>query len=645
MALFLPTASLHAAEPPEDQPEIIKTADQLRSLFNRAGLQQLEINAALSKMTAAQLAELVHSVADAQLIAPPYAYSQEISIACEAWALAEPDAALKFVLASKQRSFRQTALYGIIPALSRARPGIMPDLIRNLDDPQAKEAAESAWLLELGRNEPDKFLAVIKADPKWAAMRRAESFAASWALDDPAAAAARTGTFPVDVQKGPTAVIGRIWGAKDRKAALAWAKTLDPTLQTEAVAAIAGGTAVRNPEAAFASLPELDPLVRRAALVEIFRTLADTQPETALTRAAALRDAADQRAVLHALLSTGTWIGGGPEPLKTVIGQLKGGKLRDEALNALGSYYFNRTTDELEQALVAYPGKEFKRLRSQLLHSLANADPLRAARIYEQSPPGSWDPNTDFNEIIAGLAKKDVAAAIKFSLAAPTAEAREQGLRSTAAYASFQDPAGMAAHLTDFPEGAPRENALTTLASDWAHNDPDAAKQWANDLPEPAKRTAALIAMARELYQNDPSEGLTLLSALAAANSKDPALVVKITQPISYILTDWEKEDAPAAGNWILTLPEGRTQEIPMNDLAYNWCKRDPKGMSQWTAALPAGPAHDLAMHALEHGVYQSVARLKQSDPAAARAMIDSVELPDFERQRLLKNLEPDPKH
>lgn len=193
---------------------------QLHAIFKNSGgnwqTGGAVADAALAKMNGPQLAQLVHDLATAQATTPGYSYGREINAACVRWAEIDPDAALQFVLSNKQASFRSTAIASLMAGIARNDPALALAKLAAIGDPSLRRAAQLSVLSTLAVASPDAWVAAVKADPS--VVRQSGgygSFAAEWAMDDPAAAARRVMQLPAEMQRSGVLAIAKVWADKD----------------------------------------------------------------------------------------------------------------------------------------------------------------------------------------------------------------------------------------------------------------------------------------------------------------------------------------------------------------------------------------------------------------------------------------------
>lgn len=656
----------------------ITSALQLRGIFKNSGGNFLAGKAmadvALARMNATELSGLVHDLATAQASTPGYAYTLEINTACARWAEVDPDAALNFALSNKQASFRSAAIGSIFTGIAKYDPVLARAKLSSIDDPSLRSSAQGIMLASLSVARPDDWIAAIKADPDLASLSGISSIATEWAVDDPAAAAARLKQLPAAMQRDGVAAIAKVWAGQDSRAAMAWAQSLtDPAQRKSALGAAAGGLAAQDPDAALAALDSLDPAARRAGLNSVFQTLADLDFDSALERVSALADPSEQKLVYAQMLGSSQYFGnlfsgGGSyasqtaDQLNTIIAKLPPGQLRETGINQLGGRLAAYPRAEAEAILASYPPGDREKIQAGMLQNLSYTDPARALELY-QSMPSNPDQSYVSQQILSGLARQDPEAALKAALAETAENIRTQCIGSVFRQLASDDPAAAARHLSSLPAGAVRDSASSSIAEEWGKTDPTAATAWARSLDGEAQ-TKALTALVPSMAQTHPEAAAKILeNLLASSTEKDPYST--LGNATSNMIQNWSNEDPAAASNWLAQLPDGGLKNNAIQNLTGQWYRQDPEATATWLDTLPDGEARDAGVQSMIYYINrkdpasafewassigndnqrasmlnQVVSTWKTSAPDKARAAIQKADVSDQVRENLLRILE-----
>ena len=646
------------------------SVQQFHEIFKKSGGNWQQGNAAaetaLAKMNGTQLAQFVHNLAAAQAATPGYSYAREIAAACGRWAEVDPNAALQFALSNKQASFRANAVGSIIAGIAKNDPALACAKLAAIGDPMLRRSAQASIMQVLAVSSPDEWVAAVKADPSLARMYGgmyggSGSYAAEWALDDPAAAAKRVMQLPADMQKNGVVAIAKVWAGKDCIAATAWAQSLaDPQQRNQALAAIAGGIAAQDPDAALATLASLSPSARRTGLVAVFGTLADLDFDAALKKASALTDPVDRKAALAQLAGggNGEYISRSQEQLIAVLATNLAGAQRTGALNQLGSQLAQCSREDAAGIVAGYPPKDREKIQISMLQQLSYNDPQRALEIYQTLPPGK----TEYYgyTIYSNLARQDPEAVLKLAADKPPQE-QSQAVGFAFAQLAHNDPAVAIRRLDDYPAGAVRDSAMDQLTSAWAQDDPTAAKAWVTSLPG-AEQPRAMGSLVQGMAGTDPKGAADMLGRLMATAPKDEGS--RLSSAAFNLVGNWGRDDPEAASAWTATLADGNTKEGVIGQLAYSWAREDFDAAGKWLDTLPDGKARDRGVSSLVETSMQRdaatsfawaatigdpsqrvdslanvVRQWQGSDPAKARAAVNQADLTSDERNRLLKQI------
>jgi len=643
--------------------EAITTAAGLRELFKSGGSNgRTKAQAALGGMHASEVAALVHDLAAAQATTPGYEYTFEISTACARWAEVDPKGALQFVLQSKQKSFRDGALASVFSGMAVNDPAMAKAEAAAITDPVSRRLATIAVAGALAVKNPDDWVEMVNKDHSLGSFTSIRSITSEWANDDPVAAAGRLENLPASMRKGAAGSIAKIWGSKDAPAALAWASSLkSPAERTEALGAVVGGMSAKDPEAAMAAMATLPPAARKAGLKSVFTTLADTDFKGAVARASALTDPADQHTALESLVTSTERYSSDPTSLLSLLPLLPEGKLRDNALESMGTSLVQYSKEDSEALMAGCSDADREKINSQLQMYLGWYDPERALGLYDSQSPDQ-NSNYSFRQIISKIASSDPEKAFQLALSRKAPGEQEQGMRSAFSQLAASDPVAAQAHLAELPPGPVRTAAVVALSASWADADPAAAKAWANGLAGEEKQMA-ITAITPAIAQTDPKGAAAMLLPLAAAADAETQNET-LNSAVQKVCGAWSAQDPAATSSWISSLPDGLVKAEAVSSIASTWCTKDPEAAAKWVDSLPPGKARDAGATGIVSSVYRGqpatafqwaagigddqqrtealsevVSGWKATDPVAARDAVDAANLSEKDQADLLKVL------
>ncbi len=254
-----------------------------------------------------------------------------------------------------------------------------------------------------------------------------------------------------------------------------------------------------------------------------------------------------------------------------------------------------------EQALELVRTAPSSTMRDGLLHealtTLMKTSPEVAAAWVNALPPGELQDtarvtldHSNYNP--AQLALERAAA----SAAHGGEDAASLGLvRSAAKRLLATDPAAATAQIMTWADSPARDAALETAGLGWANAATPEALTWAESLPPDAQ---------------------------------PPAL--------GGIMESWAAAEPAAASEYLATLPPGPERDAPAAGFARGLIGVDPAAALQWGATV-----QDAALRATM--LQELAARWKQDDPAAARAVVESVPGLTSEERASLINPSPTP--
>ena len=659
--------------------QAIASAMQLRDVFKNSGgnmqLGSAMADAALSRMNAAEISRLVEDLAQTQASTPGYNFTLEIQAACARWAEVDPRAALRFVLSSRQASFRNAALGSLFAGMAKLDPAMARAELAVIEDPSLRRSAQASLLSALAVADPDEWVATLLADPCLHEQYGMASIVSEWAMDDPVKAAERLGKLPAKLQASGVVSLAKVWASKDAGAAQAWALSLGDSKQRQlALGAVAGGIAARDPDAALASLDALDSSARQAGIKAVFSTLVDLDFDIALEKASALSDPAEKIVALKVLAGNDYYLGDDPfassnsniqhnsGQLVKLLAELPPGESRSSALNRLGSQLGSASSEEAERILAGYSGMDLKLLQSRMLEQMTQINPAGALELYQSMPVDQQD-SSAFINIIANLASKDPDAALDLAMGSESEDMRARGAAQAFNTLAERNPEAASKRLDLLPPGSlDYQSALLATASAWASQDPDAASAWAAGL-DPESRVMASGSMIPEIAQRDPSRAASLLGGLVQSGQQDPE--GRLANAASSLVHRWSSSDPDSAAAWTSELQESPVKNAAVAQLVSTWHEQDPDGATDWVEALPDGTSRDSAVRYMVQvtsrndpaAAFEWAATLSDdqqrtnemediaahwiaSDREQARAAIRQSDLPAEVRQRLLESAE-----
>jgi hypothetical protein len=416
-----------------------------------------------------------------------------------------------------------------------------------------------------------------------------------WAELEPEAALryAETLSQGSDAQYAIAAVIGT-WGANNAKAAEdAVERMADGFPKSIARAAMVSVLAASNPHRAFALLEQSRPFYEN--ITALFGTWAERNPDEAAAHALKLRADWQQSLALK------------------IVAEKWNKSDRDGAL-------------AWAQSLPSIPGEGVTIERrdpkplAAVLKTWFSEDAESALRWLEQQPDSAM--KTD----VLGVLSKDLGS---------------------------ENPQQAVEAASMMPAGKAQESALRNLIREWGESDFDGALDWAQQHTDQRIRNSLLPPLVDQLASRDPHAALDIAQTLEGESQ---------TRSVSGVLRAWAGKEPEAAAEWASAQPEN---DKLLSSVAWSWAQTNRERALEWATSLPEGPAKDAALTGGVRMIAQSEQPLLtlpwitsigsedkrarayeelaswwlRSDPAKARAWLETAPIPAPKKADLLKNV------
>lgn len=276
--------------------------------------------------------------------------------------------------------------------------------------------------------------------------------------------------------------------------------------------------------------------------------------------------------------------------------------------------------------------------------------PLIAARL-TQALGGS----ALYEGAIASLAgewvQRDTEAAVAW-LASPGAPLPSAAYQA-AARALNQDPSRAAALADRMPPGG-RSVWIENVAANYVRNNIDGAIAWIEAHRSDPEYAGGAVAVVQQVAQYSPRRAAEVFENLPGI--VDPQ---RLRQAAGTLSAAWVRSDPRAAAAWAIGLRDEAARSQAMMNITRNWSQQDPDATQSWIMSQPVGPDRDQLIQAhlsatsvnelprpelfegfsTEEALFRSMSGVignpALSDPAAARAWLDSANLPAAIRQRV----------
>jgi hypothetical protein len=210
-----------------------------------------------------------------------------------------------------------------------------------------------------------------------------------------------------------------------------------------------------------------------------------------------------------------------------------------------------------------------------------------------------------------------------------------------------------------------RQQAISSLVGAWGNNDPIAARDWIMKSLEGESKNLSLNSLIQNLSHQDHATALQYYQE-ATANLAPEAIEKTFGNAASQIARNWMQHDPEAAGQWVLSLPEGETRSNSIRSMVDDLGDYDIKGAAEFINTLAVGKERDQAVGALisdlgnqgdpesafdwaasisdassrESMIRNAANRWKEYDRAAAQAAVAGADISNEARNKILKGLE-----
>ena len=214
-------------------------------------------------------------------------------------------------------------------------------------------------------------------------------------------------------------------------------------------------------------------------------------------------------------------------------------------------------------------------------------------------------------------------------------------------------------------QGIENENERNAVARavlpSWAASNPREAKEWVMANMEGSTQRQALGQVIGSAAHADHEAAAVMYREASRAYSSDDEWQEFEHIP-SQIVNTWAQQDMEAAGDWVMALPEDDHRKRAVVQLVDTVSDFDLEGAANFVLTLNDGPERDAAAQRISYEmrdydpessflwansiaddssrssqVRQSLNSWKRSDPEAARAAIQSADIPEDQRQHILE--------
>jgi hypothetical protein len=194
---------------------------------------------------------------------------------------------------------------------------------------------------------------------------------------------------------------------------------------------------------------------------------------------------------------------------------------------ALRNWSQSDSTEAMAWARALPDGKLKDRALSTVIVSIADNDPLRAAKMIPSLPAGSQDDAA--GSLAARWANNDPNAAAQWAAALPEGDARSKATRNIVATWAERDIGKTAAWIEKLPVGNSRDGAVLEFTRQATDRDPAGAAAWAGTIHDPAQRDSAMERIYRHWSRTDQQGAMSFIANSPAVSD---AMKQRILAPV-----------------------------------------------------------------------------------------------------------------
>ncbi len=551
------------------------------------------------------------------------------------WALIDPDGAWDAAMQTTDKNMKRQMIGSVIGAISRSDLGKARQMLSGITDPPAKQAALYAYLNQAVEADPNEAFRVLSSESvESQGYGHYQTLFQKWAKDDPEAAIAK---------------LNSIKGTSNRQ---------------QALQGITSALVTSDPQRALALLDGMPPGQNRGNVLASITSAWMRQDSDAAIVWINNLPAADKTKALQ----NGCWqlIQEDPAKAAKFLSSLPANSQTSYQFSNLASQWAQQDLDAAQKWVESLPaGRTREQAMNGIIGNLAQTDPVKAAAILGDSVVTNQNSN-QVGMIVGAWIKTDQKAALAWLESLDLRGNVQRNVHSQFIYnwVSEDAPAASRYALT-IQDDKSRQQAIGSLVGAWANNDPAAARDWIMNSLEGDSKNRSLSTLIQNLSHQDHATALQYYQE-ATANLTPDMIEKTFGSTLSQITSSWAQHDPIAAGQWVMSLPEGKSRSDSIRSMVENMGNYDITGAAKFVNALAAGKERDNAVSALvsdlgyqgypesafdwaasisdpsqrESMIRNAANQWKEYDLAAAKAAVAGADISNEARNRILKGLE-----
>ncbi len=551
------------------------------------------------------------------------------------WAVIDPDGAWDAATQFGDKNLKRQMIASVIGAISRTDLGTARHMLSGIKDPQTKQSALYVFLNQAASEDPEEAFRVLAFESANSqGYAHYHNLFQRWAKDDPEAAIAKlslikgTSNRQQALQGIATALV-----ASDPKRALDMLYGMPPgQSRTSMLASITSAWMSRDSDSAIAWIDNLPAADKSKAVQNGIWQLAQENP----AKAAAL------------------------------LSSFPANNQTSHQFSQLASQWAQQDLEAAQKWVESLPaGRTREQAMSGIIGTMAQTDPVKAAAILG----GVVVTNQNSHQVgmvVGEWIKTDQTAALAWLDSLDLRGSARMNVQSQIMHSWVNEDAPAASrYAMGIQDEKSRQQAISTLISAWGSNDPVAARDWIMNSLEGDSKNQSLNSLIQSLSYQDHATALQYYQEVTA-NLAPEAIEKTFGSTASRIASSWVQHDPKAAGQWVLSLPEGESRSNSIRSMVDDYGNYDIKGAAEFVNTLALGKERDQAVGALvadlgqqgdpesafdwaasisdasrrESMIRDAANQWKEYDLAATRAAVAAADLSNEARNKILKSLE-----
>lgn len=497
------------------------------------------------------------------------------------WAAIDPDGAWDAAMQFGDKNLRRQLITSVIGKISRSDLGKARQLLSGIKDPQTKQTALYAFLNQAATEDPEEAFRVLASESENSQnYGHYQTLFQKWAKEDPEAAIAK---------------LDRIKGTANRQ---------------QALQGITMALVTSDPQRALHLLDGMPLGQNRASMFSSITAAWMSHDSDAAIAWINSQPAEDRSKAVQ----NGCWqlIQEDPAKAAKLLASLPANNQTSHQFSQLAGQWAQQDPEAAQKWVESLPaGRTREQALSGIIGTLAQTDPAKAATLLGDAVVNNQNSH-QVGMIVGTWIKTDQPAALAWL---DSLDLRGDAQRNV--HSQFmqnwvnEDASAASRYALGIEDEKTRQQAITSLVGAWGNNDPQATREWIMKSLVGDTKNRSLNSLIQTLTHQDYSTALQYYQE-ATANLAPEAIEKTFGSTASQIASNWVQYDPKAAGQWVMSLPEGETRSNSIRSMVDNFGNYDIKGTAEFVNTLAVGKERDQAVGALVSDLGQ------QGDPESA---------------------------